>query len=216
MVMMRSLAGKKPERALSSVVLPVEVPPERIRFEARQYAGLEEVGHVLAHRVGSYQVVDRQDGLGELADADAGPDQGERRDDHVDARAVGQPCVDHRAALVNATPQRRDDAVDDAQDLGTAAEANIGFPKDAIAFDINLVGAIDQDFGDVVVVEKRFDWPIPQHVSDDLFQQVGALGTAQRQPLFDQCLVEDPLEGAAHLLDVGRAYGGLSSESRRR
>ena len=39
---------------------------------------------------------------------------GERRDDGVDARAVGEARVDHRRRLVDAPAEGRDDALDDA------------------------------------------------------------------------------------------------------
>ena len=48
----------------------------------------------------------------EPADRERGPVDRERRDHHVDARAVGEPGVGHRAELVDPPAERRQDALD--------------------------------------------------------------------------------------------------------
>ena len=60
----------------------------------------------------------------ELPDGDRRALRRDRRDDHVDARAVGQTRVDHRRRLVDAAAERRDDALDDAHDVPVVAEAH--------------------------------------------------------------------------------------------
>ena len=54
-----------------------------------------------------------------------GSDEGQRRDDGVDAGAVGQAGVDHRRRLVNAAADRRDDPVDDAHDVVVVLEDDV-------------------------------------------------------------------------------------------
>ena len=51
---------------------------------------------------------------GELADGEHAAVEGDRRDDRVDAGAVGQAGVDHRAGLVDAAADPADDLVDGA------------------------------------------------------------------------------------------------------
>ena len=52
----------------------------------------------------------------EPADGDARAVDGQRRDDRMEARAVGEAGVDHRRCAVEPQPERRDDALDEAQD----------------------------------------------------------------------------------------------------
>ena len=47
----------------------------------------------------------------------AGPSTDERRDDHVDPRAVGEPAVGHRAELVDTAADRAEDALDHVAEL---------------------------------------------------------------------------------------------------
>src|SRR3989304_6048240 len=50
---------------------------------------------------------------------------GKRWDDRVDPRAIRQPRVDERAALVDAATDRGHDAVDDVAELGFVAESHV-------------------------------------------------------------------------------------------
>ena len=54
---------------------------------------------------------------GEPADRDRGPVDRERRDDHVDPRAVGEAPVGHRAELVDAAADRAEDPLDHVAQL---------------------------------------------------------------------------------------------------
>ena len=58
----------------------------------------------------------------EAADGEHGAIQGQRRDDRVHARAVGQPRIHHGGGLVHAPAHRRDDALDHLQEVGVVAE----------------------------------------------------------------------------------------------
>ena len=79
--------------------------------------------------------------LRELADRDDRPDQRQRLDDGVDARAVGQSRVDARARLVDPPAERRDDPVDDAQDVLVVEEDAVDPLDLALALDVDVVRA---------------------------------------------------------------------------
>ena len=86
--------------------------------EPRLDARLQELEHLAASRSRTRIRSSTVYGvLRELADGDDRPDERERRDDRVDARAVGQAGVDARARLVDPPAERGDDPVDDPQDV---------------------------------------------------------------------------------------------------
>jgi hypothetical protein len=60
------------------------------------HAGPQQLGHLRAQRPEGDQVRDLQRGAGELADGQRGAAERQRRDDGVDAGAVGQARVDQR------------------------------------------------------------------------------------------------------------------------
>ena len=146
MVTMRSLSEMKPESTFSSVVLPAPVPPETMTFSRQATAASRKssIGCVSASRsTRSCAPSDRCGSGGSRGRAV----EGQRRDDGVDARAVGQPCVDHRARLVDAAADRADDALDDLQQVRSSLKRRRS-PRAALALDEDLVEAVDQDVRD--------------------------------------------------------------------
>ena len=111
------VAGTKPESALSSVVLPEPVPPEIRMLTLPRTQAARNVAGGGRQRAERGQVGQRVRVARELPDRQRRAAQRERRDDRVDAAAVGQARVDHRRALVDAAADLRDDAVDDPQDV---------------------------------------------------------------------------------------------------
>ena len=97
----------------------------------------------------------------EFSDRDAGPFRLKRRNDDVDAAAVGQPRVQHRAEFVDAPADRRGDALRDMQDMGVVAKLQLGQFQLAAALDIDHARAVDQDVGDAVVAQQRLERPEP-------------------------------------------------------
>ena len=74
---------------------------------------LEEIDRLGVERSELDQLVQGQPLLAELADRDQRSAQAERRDDDVDAAAVGQARIHHRRGLVHPPPDLGDDLVDD-------------------------------------------------------------------------------------------------------
>ena len=73
------------------------------------------------HRLGEGLVLDhlaRGDRLAsETADREAGAIDGQRRNDGVDARSVGQAGIDHRRRFIDAAADAGDDALDDLHEM---------------------------------------------------------------------------------------------------
>ena len=137
--MMRSVERKKPDRMLSSVVLPVPVPPEITTFEPALHDAVQHLGQRLVDRAEPDQVVGGEQLDREAADREHRAVERERRDDRVDARAVLESRIDHRRRLVDAPTDRRDDAVDDVHQVRVVVEAHLGQFELAVALDVDLV-----------------------------------------------------------------------------
>ena len=85
----------------------------------------QELEHLGRCRPEADQVVDRERFGGELPDGDDRPDERQRRDDGIDARAVGKPGVDARARFIDAPTERRDDPLDDPADVLVVEERDV-------------------------------------------------------------------------------------------
>ena len=147
-VTIRSSFGMNDERTLSVVVLPEPVPPETKMFrrastQARRKSNMS--GVAVPNRTRSSTV--NGDGR-ELPDRDHRPDERQRRDDRVDAGAVGEAGVDHRRRLVHAATDRGDDPVDDPHDVVVVLEDDVRELELARALDVDLARAVDHDLRD--------------------------------------------------------------------
>jgi hypothetical protein len=111
----------------------------------------------------------------ELADRDRTAIEHERRQDNVDAAAVGEPGVDHRAGLVDTPADGGGDALRDADEMLGVAKPGAGLFELAAALDKNVERPVDQHVGDVVVFEQGFERPEPDHVVGQLDGERGFL-----------------------------------------
>ena len=181
-VMMRSPAGTAADIAFSSVVLPAPVPPEitTLRRAATQ-ARSSPLGR-LVERAHLHQLREREQAR-EAPDRHRRPAQRERRDDHVDALAGRQARVDHRAGLVDAAVDLRDDAVDRLVQLRLVGEGDVRALEPALALEEDLVGAVDHDLGDRRVGEQRLEHPEADRLVDHAPDQPRALRGREHRPL---------------------------------
>ena len=145
----------------------------------------------------------------ELANGDHRSDERERWDDRVDAGAVRQARVDHRARLVDATADRGDDPVDDAHDVVVVLEDDVGELQTAAPLDVDLARAVHHDFGDGLVAEERFQWTEADDLIGDLLEHANALGPSESQAFLVDDAAEDLLDLAAHLDLVGQIKLGI-------
>ena len=113
MVTIRSSSGMNAESTLSSVVLPVPVPPRDEDVEPararrpRSSSAISAVSVPNSTRSSTWK--GRLENLRMVSDRAV---DGQRRDDGVDPGAVGQPGVDHRRRLVDAAADLADDPLD--------------------------------------------------------------------------------------------------------
>ena len=137
------------------------------------------------------QVVGLQPFRGKPADRQQRAVHRERRNDGVDARAVGQARVDHRRAVVDAAADAADDAVDDAQQVLVVLERR-GHPlEDAPSLDEHVLVGVDQDVVDRRVAEQRLERPEAEDVIEDFGEQGFALAQVDRRRLLGEQLAEE-------------------------
>src|SRR5690606_17432787 len=135
----------------------------------------------------------------ELTDGDHRPHQRDGRDDGVHTGAVGQAGVYVGAGLVDAAPQRGHDAVDDAHHVLVALEGERHALDFTLALDVDVFGAVDHDFSNGVVLEQGLQRAKAQDLSRNLLEQAVALGPGEDNVLLVQDLLEQLLDGGAHL-----------------
>ena len=135
--------------ALSVVVLPEPVPPlmstlQRARTALLRAGRAAAAAHVpLATRSSGPKPRGRKRRIVRTE-----PSSASGGDDDVDARAVGQPRVAQRLGLVDAAPERREDALDRVAQVGLAGEARRRRLDAPVALDPHLLGAVDHDLVD--------------------------------------------------------------------
>ena len=149
-VTMRSVSEMKPDRTLSSVVLPAPVPPETMMFSRQATAALRKssIGCVSESRVD--QVLRRRAGRSEIAGSTAtGPSSASGGMMALTREPSAQPRVDHRARFVDAPADRADDPLDDphAGARSSLKTTSTGSSR-PFALDVDLVEAVDQDVRD--------------------------------------------------------------------
>ena len=159
----------------------------------------QQVGGRHVQRADLDQLVEREQPR-EAPDRHRRPAQRERRDDHVDALAGGQPGVDHRAGLVDAPVDGRDDAVDRLEQLRLVGEGDVGALDPAVALDVDLVGAVDHDLGHGVVGQQRLEHAEADRLVDDAADQPRALRGREHRSLARDHAADDALQARAALL----------------
>ena len=88
-----------------------------------------------------------------------------------------------RMRFIDAAADRRDDLVDDAQQMLLVLEAHAAGLEHAAALDIDAFVAVDQDVADGRVLEQRLERPEAGHLVEDLGDEVVELLGVERQPL---------------------------------
>ena len=78
--------------------------------------------------------------------------------------------VDHRARLVDAPADGRDDAVDDAHHVVVVLERDVGQLELAGALDVDLARAVDHDLGDALVAQQRLERAEADDLVGDLLE----------------------------------------------
>ena len=143
------------------------------------------------------QLVGGQRAGAEAADGERGPIERQRRNDGVDARAVGQARIDHGRGLIHAAADAGDDAVDDLQQVAIVAEGRVGLLQQAALFNEDVVLVVDQDVGDLGVAQQR----LQRTEAEDFVEQIGLnlflLVEIQGHALVGDDLLDDAGDGLA-------------------
>src|SRR6202171_2012777 len=138
-----------------------------------------------------HQLVQGQFVFFEFADRQCGAIDRQRRNDGVDARAVGKPGVADRRGFVDAPADLADDALTDIEQLRVVAETDSGALNAARDFDAHRTGAVDHDVRDVVARQQRFKRAISENVVADVVEQFLLLGDRHHNVLDRDDLVDD-------------------------
>ena len=110
------------------------------------------------------------------------------RNDGVDARAVLEPRVDHRRAVVHASSDAADDAIDDAQEMAIVLKAGRDTLETAAALDEDMPMRVHEDVADGRIPQQRLEWSEPEHVVEHFREEHLALREAERRQLLGEQL----------------------------
>ena len=102
------------------------------------------------------EIFGRKSVLGEFSDRDGRPRKRQRRNDRVDAAAVGKARVYIRLRFVDTAAERRDDALNYRENARVIGKLAIGKYKFTLTLDVNLTGAVNHYFADGIVSKKFF------------------------------------------------------------
>jgi hypothetical protein len=112
----------------------------------------------------------------EAADGECGAIEGEGGDDGVDAGAVEEAGVDDGLGLIDAAANLGDDLLDDVEEVAVVFEADGAEGEFAVAFDVDLVIAVDEDIGDGGFLEERLERTEAEDFIEDLFDHLVGFG----------------------------------------
>ena len=218
MVIRRSFSEMKADSALSIVVLPEPVPPEMI-VVMRAFTAAASTSAICGRSAPMSTSLFRLNGfLENLRIETSGPSTAIGPDRDVDARAVEQARVAQRMRFIDPAADRRDDLVDDAQQMRLVLEAHAGRLEHAAALDVDAFVAVDQDVVDGRVLEQRLERPEPGHLVEDFGDEVVELLRVEREPL-DQDVLRRRAAGCAARISSSGSFSSaerlISSISRR-
>ena len=170
--------------------------------DAGFHRGGEHFHHLRGDALQLHQLVGGQGAGAEAADGQGGPVERQRRNDGVDARAVGQAGIDHRRGLIHSAAHARHDAVDDLQQMAVVAKGRTDPLQQSALFNEDMVLVVDQNVGDLGIAEQG----LQRSETEDFVEQVGLdlllLVEVQRHPLVRDDLLDDARYGLTRLAGV--------------
>jgi hypothetical protein len=164
---------------------------------ARPHTRAQEIQGRSTQRAQPHQVVGGQQLARELPDRQRRSVHRQRRDDRVDARAIGQARVHHRRGIVQPPADRPQDLVDDVQHVRIVAEGRVRPMDDAVALEVDAVPGVDHDLGDGRIAQQRLERAQPEHLVGDLRGQAqpvlsAQIAVGQGEPFFGGLLDRSP------------------------
>src|SRR6516225_1534760 len=133
---------------------------------------------------------ERQTFLWKFADRDGSAIEYQRRQDDVDAAAVGKPGVDHRTGFVDATTNSAGDTLRDIDEMVGITKSSHSLFELATSLDIDIKRSVRQDIGDFVVIKKRLERPQPDHVVAEVGSKRGFLEFVELNPVLGRDLAD--------------------------
>ena len=100
------------------------------------HRALQQIPHLRRQGVVCKQILDFQRNCPEAANGQNRAIHGKRRNDHVDARSVGQAGIHHGRRFVHAAAHRGNNLIDDVHEVDVVLEDNVGLLKQSRALDI--------------------------------------------------------------------------------
>ena len=67
-----------------------------------------------------------------------GPSTAKRRNDHVDARSIGQAGIHHRRRFIHSATDGGNDLIDDVHEVNVVLKRDVGFLKQSGPLNVNL------------------------------------------------------------------------------
>src|SRR5580704_9311173 len=144
-------------------------------IETRLHAAAQEFQHPGRERAVSQQIVGGQWIAAETPDREARSIDGQRRNDGVHARTVGQAGIDHRRRFVHAATHRGNDAVDDAHEMDVVAELDGGHLQNTFALDVDSLVSVDENIRHRRIGQKRLERSQSEDFIEDFLGQALAL-----------------------------------------
>ena len=170
-------------------------------------AAREELRRLVRERAEPDQTFEREHFAGELADRQRRSTQRKRRDDRVDAAAVGQARVDHRRRLVDPASDLRDDSVDDPQEMRVIEEGGARLGETSLPLHVDRVVAVDHDLGHALVAQQGLQRAVAEDVVRDFPFEPCAIRRAERALLARELFTDDVANLWCERLAVSRGEG---------
>ena len=161
--------------------MPDPVPPE-MSVETLPATAAARTSAIAGRKLPDFdEPVHIEDALGKFSNRNQRSIDGDRPDRDVDARAVAQPRIDHGRRFIDAPSDRRDDPVDDAQEMRFILEMDLGLLQLPEALDVAAPVGVDQNVGDCRVLQERLERTVARHLGNDLVRENVELFLIERQ-----------------------------------
>ena len=154
------------------------------------------------------QVIDGQRMAPEAPDGQDRAVHGQRRDDRVDPRAIGQPRIDHRRGLVDSAADAGYNPPNHVEQVRVVLESHLGWIQLAFALDVNLARPVDQDVADGVVAQQRLQRAQAEDFVLHLFDQLRSIAVGYQTALLLQVIGDRGAQAAVHRGRVERLQLG--------
>src|SRR6516164_8854846 len=137
---------------------------------------IEELCHLLRQVALANHCVEREILLGKFADRNRAAIQTQWWYNDVDTTAIGETSIHQWTGLVNTTPNGSSNALRDMDYMLGIPKPGIGLFQLAGAFDIDVIGSVDQDIGNPVILKQRFQRAETDHIIGQLNGEGSFLG----------------------------------------